>query len=57
VEVGGYPGVPTALPWGRDHTIHGIGGWVGLRAGLVVPGEENSICPYQDSYPGLTNLS
>ena len=31
--VAGQHHVPTALPQGRRPGIHGIGGWVGLRAG------------------------
>ena len=44
MEVSGYHHAPAALPPGRNHGTHGIGGWVGHRAGVKELEERSVSC-------------
>ena len=45
---------PAALPLGKNLGTHRIGGWVGIRAGLV-GAEQQQLAPSRKSYPGSSS--
>jgi hypothetical protein len=53
MEVSGYHCAPAALPPGRNHGTHGIGGRVGHRAGVKELETRLVSCLYRNSNPGL----
>ena len=48
---------PTDLSLGKNPGQHWMGGWVGLRAGLIVLGKRKISYPYHDSNPGQSSPS
>lgn len=56
MEVSGQLHTLAALPPGKDHGTHWIGGPMGPKAGLDVLEKEKISCPHRDSNPVSSSL-
>jgi hypothetical protein len=56
MEVGGQHNAPTTLPPREDPDTHGLGDWVGRRAGLDILEKRKFSCLSRDSNPGSSGI-